>query len=227
MQIPSKKFFFSAAAILLLAEAGIQGWNSWAIPVAEVSHILRYTFPEQSEPGFHPLDINGLEGSELLAYDHGEVGRFIETPGKVMDVIYLEHDAGNERYLADTLGHQPEVCMTNSGAKLLHDNGTRRFPLDDQMLRIRCLIFSEAGSEVPVYVYKLVWVPPAFETKGDPTWSAQKEIWIRRALTRLPWPPSRLILAGIRGGTEEEAWRLFESTILEKLTLEPVEVPSP
>jgi len=219
-RFPVRYGFLLAAALLIAAEMGIQTWASSAIPKANVSEVLHYAFPGSGDPGFEQLDLKNTGAPDALSYDRGGLGRFTRPEGLIMDVFHFEHDTGNTRYLDDIYGHQPERCMTNAGATFVKNNGIRPFECGGQTLHIRCLAFTEPPSGRSIFIYKLIWVPPGYDAEGESTWTVRKKIWIRRALTRLPWPPSRLILAGVRHAeSEEAAWNFFKQRILEQVSL--------
>ena len=226
-----KNGYVVAAAALIVLEAGVQWWSVHSIPVATVSHVLRLNLPDpkrtdathatdalERPEGFEELDLDEV-AAETLSYDVGRRVRY-RSDGMAMDVHYTEYRAGNQHYVIDLYSHEPEVCMAAAGASLIADNGNRMFTIGGQSFRIRCLTFNDPPSSRRIHIYKLIWVPPGFDTKADPTYSAMKEVWIKRAFTRTPWPPARLILAGVRGAeNEDSAWKFFEDTVLKRAEL--------
>ncbi len=167
-----------------------------------------------------------LEGAiEMLSFSEGICGVFtppgdLSNRSKSLDFFFLEYEAGNPRIVTDVFTHAPEVCMRATGAVLQQEHPRRQIVVSGEEIAVRVLEFEAPGTSLPLWVFRLTWLPQNSPYRLFETSATLRREKILSGLRLDSQPPARVLLAGARNYEElEEAWTAFEELLVKRLSL--------
>jgi hypothetical protein len=195
--------------LLFAIEGGVQAWRLMTqTSTAPVFYWKGAELLTTAPPPF------GL-AMEIYRADRGAEQTKLLPDGARMTLFYFEWDSIELGPIVAVGGHEAEVCNVAAGYKLVQSGGqrTRRFS-NGEALRFDCTHLAEPGGR-PVYVYKIPWIQGFGVWKGDS--ALDRTMRLRRSFLRHRGA-GRVLEAGVFGAaSEDEAWDLFQSEVLEKL----------
>jgi hypothetical protein len=233
--IPKISVWLIAAVLLISTELFVIAWDRASVGFWEGEALLELASPEipvsglplESASEFDYLDLpERLEGAiEQLSFSDGICGVF--TPrgdtgnrGKSLDFFFLEYEAGNPRIITDVFAHAPEVCMRATGAILKVEHPRRNIVVSGEEIEVRVLEFESPGTAIPLWVFRLTWLPQSSPYRQFESSSSLRKEKILSGLRLDAQPPARVLLAGARNYEGlEEAWTSFEALLVRRLSL--------
>lgn len=239
MPRPPRIVWLIAAGALILGELFVMSWRHLGTAMWADTAVLTLDPPpdgvgETSLPG-SPAPVilsqfqsqpERLEGAiEQLSFSEGICGVFtppgdLSNRSKSLDFFFLEYDAGNPRIVTDVFTHAPEVCMQATGAVLKQEHPRRQIVVSGEEIAVRVLEFEAPGTSLPLWVFRLTWLPHNSPYRQFESSSSLRREKILSGLRLDSQPPARVLLAGARNYEElEGAWTAFEELLVKRLSL--------
>lgn len=135
--------------------------------------------------------------------------------GPLPSLLFLEYRAGNESLWNDLFTHPPEVCMRSSGCTLESVLPSREFVVGGESIPVRCFFYREPITGAPLFLFKMVWLPPESPIHPSTEKPEKRPLWIQMAFTRRQEPPGAVFLARVRQVEDfETAWKIVEEQML-------------
>ena len=196
--------------LLLAIEGGVQAWRQAGL-VPSRAPVFCWKGAELLTTAPPPF------GNALALYraDRGAEKTEMLSDGRKMTLFYFEWDRMELGLMVDAGGHKAEECNVVHGSFKLLQSGEKRlhkFQNGETLSFAYTLLAEPSGKQV--YVYKIPWLQ-GFGTLDGQT--QDRTTRLRRSFIR-HCGAARVLEAGIFGAeSEDEAWGLFQSEVLEKL----------
>lgn len=242
MPRPPRIIWLIAAGGLIFGELFVVSWRHFGTALWADTSVLTLAPPQDGLDEGNAGNLTGspaspvftryqsqperLEGAiEQLSFSDGICGVFtpqgdLSNRSKSLDFFFLEYDAGNPRIVTDVFTHAPEVCMQATGAVLKQEHPRRQIVVSGEEIEVRVLEFEAPGTSLPLWVFRLTWLPQNSPYRQFESSSSLRREKILSGLRLDSQPPARVLLAGARNYEElEEAWTAFEELLVKRLSL--------
>ncbi len=212
-----------AAAVFLAKE----GWFRLHEEQAQPEFTWTVQWPERQRMPYHFADIPDVI-TDILTYDFAERIQGILPAGQIIDMYYYGYTGENRMNAVTSYGHQPTVCMTAIGARLIEQYEPLLFEKDGLQILLHHFKFLMPGPEAAeMDVFWTVWErrnmnldPHRMETIS---WANQFELMKRgrRDYAR------QVLLVGMMQSPRPEAARASLRSLFEEIIrIDHVEAPS-
>lgn len=207
-----RPIWFVIPLLPLVIEGSIHAWRHFCLTTS-------------TAPVFHwnetPLVSNALPpfGAALERYRADGGAEYVKLlpNGRQMTFFYFEWASIFLGPFADVSGHEVEVCNVTYGSfKLLESGGKRSYTFSngERIIFNYTLLADKNGK--PVHMYKAPWIQGFGEWESTDS-SRDRFLRLRRSFI-LYRGAARVLEAGFFGAeSENEAWRLFQREVLDKL----------
>ena len=149
-----KSFAIRLIIWVLLVEVGVQLWYSIRESKIKPGPTWSIVLPENN-PTFKALPLTPVE-HELLRFDYGKKGRWVESDGTLWQVFYFDWLPGRAAgYLAKR--HTPEICLPATGLTLTSGPTLTMLKVHNLELPLRQYTFNSPDG--PLQVFQCYWEP--------------------------------------------------------------------